>query len=245
MTGAGIAAIIQARMGSSRLPGKVMMPLAGKPMLARLIERVGRSARVDKVMIATSDQSADDAISDLAVALGVDCLRGDEIDVLGRFVAAAHETGCGTIIRLTGDNPFVDGALLDFMIDAYLSDQPPADYANNIEGTEFPYGLYAEIFPAAVLEIASELGQSPDDREHVTHYFRNRPGEFSRQTIAAPGAFLYDSLTVDTREQYEKVAGLFEKHIALNELFTFRDLLKPSKTFRSRFDIDQGRQWIL
>ena len=212
-------------MGSARLPGKVIMPLAGKPMLTRLIERLRRSVKIDELMIATSDQPADDAVADLAESMGVGYVRGDETDVLARFVVAARKTRCKTIIRLTGDNPFVDGELLDFLIAAYVANSPLADYANNIEGTAFPYGLYAEIFPAEVLEVAAKLGRSPEDREHVTHYFRTRPGEYTHQKIEAPGAFLYESLTVDTAVQYESVAALFEKHIAINEAFTFRDLL--------------------
>ena len=178
------------------------------------------------VFLLTTEKAEDDPIADIGADLGVDVVRGSEDDVLGRFAMALDRTDADVIVRLTGDNPFVDGALIDYMLAAFLAASPRADYANNIDGSGFPYGLSAEIVRRAALLDAHANGRTAKDREHVTHYVRTRPDRYRLQTIHAPAPFTVESLTVDTKEQYDDVAGLFERLQRDKPDFGFYDLIE-------------------
>ena len=165
-------------MSSTRLPGKVLRPLAGAPMILRQIERVSRSARIDALVTATSDQTSDD---DLAVTLqgaGVSVFRGPLDDVLGRFAAALDAFGpADHVVRLTGDCPLADWTVIDAVIDRCLEDG--SDYASSTwEQRTFPKGLDAEIMTADALRLAAAEAVSPYDREHVTPFIYGHPDRF-------------------------------------------------------------------
>ncbi|NFV81538.1 cytidylyltransferase domain-containing protein [Magnetospirillum aberrantis] len=221
-----IVGILQARMGSSRLPGKVLMPLAGAPMLQRLLERLRRSRRLDRLVVATSGQPADDAVAALCRELGVECFRGSEDDVLSRFLAVAAMTDARLIVRLTGDNPFVDGGLLDSLVDEFLSSATPLDYANNIDGSGYPYGLSLEIITRAALDSAA-ASTDPLDREHVTRFVRLGTG-YNSTVLRARAAFAHDRLTVDTPEDYRNARELFERLYAERPDFSFDALMRDA-----------------
>ncbi|HTH15885.1 MAG TPA: N-acetylneuraminate synthase family protein [Magnetospirillum sp.] len=235
----GIVGILQARMGSTRLPGKILMPLAGAPMLQRLVERLRRSCRLDHLVVATSDQPADDATAQLCRDIGVDCFRGSETDVLSRFLAVAGATGADLVVRLTGDNPFVDGPLVDQLIAEFEACVPALDYANNIDGSGYPYGLSLEIVSRKALEAAG-ASDDPQDREHVTRFVRNG-GRFRGGVLKAKTAFAYDRLTVDTADDYQKVRALFERLYAEQPDFSLPALSLEAPMQVSTFSI-AGRE---
>lgn len=197
---AGVVAIIQARMGSSRLPGKVLEVLGGEPMLARVVRRVGRARHVDEVVVATSDDGGDDAIQALCQAVGVRCVRGSLGDVLGRYWRAAQEAEAEEIVRVTADCPFIDPGLVDQMIEARRAQR--VEYVTNAlrPGRTYPIGLDVEVFTRGALEEAFERAAAPNQREHVTPYFYD--GSSARPWALIRGERLLGDArwTVDTPE---------------------------------------------
>ena len=223
-----VVAVIQARMGSSRLPGKIMMDLAGAPMLQRLIERVVTARLVDQTIVATSAQSMNDCVATLCEQIGVPCFRGEENDVLSRFLSIADETDAEFLVRVTGDNPFVDGELIDLVLEAFQDAEDPLDYANNIEGTGYPYGMYVEVMRVDALRQASRRADAAM-REHVTLGLR-KCGQFQRATIDTNLVFPIDRLTVDTAEDYAYVSELFSRYFRSDPCFSHRALAQSSKS---------------
>lgn len=163
-------AIVQARAGSSRLPGKVLEDIAGEPMLWRVVERVRRARRVDETVVATSDLPADDAVAALCRSRGVPCFRGSAEDVLDRFHRAAEAFGAGTVVRVTADCPLIDPAVVDRVVDRFRAGD--CDYASNVLSPTYPDGLDVEVFSAAALAEAWRNARRPAEREHVTPYIR-------------------------------------------------------------------------
>ena len=216
-----VVAVIQARMGSSRLPGKVLAPLAGEPLLKRLIARVRPARRLDGLIVATSQAPADDAVAAVCAATGTACFRGSETDVLGRFIAAADSLDADIAVRLTGDNPAVDASLVDYVLDRALPHMPPAVYVHNVDDSGFPRGLYVEAATMAALRTAA--GDADDtDREHVTWHLRRRPEAFPAVVVKAPGRFAEVSLTVDTHEDLRRLNDIFRSLYRSAPDFDFR-----------------------
>jgi len=175
-----IVAISQARMTSTRLPGKVLLEAAGKPLLVHHLERLSRSPGLDAVVLATTVNAADDPLAECATTLGVTVFRGDEQDVLGRFAGAAAMAAADVIVRVTADCPLIDPDLVGALIAAFLAGQretPPLDYLS-IDSARYPRGLDAEILTRAALDEAARLATDPAEREHVTPYVYNRPDRF-------------------------------------------------------------------
>lgn len=217
-----VVGVIQARMGSTRLPGKVLMPLAGAPLLQRLIERVRGARRLAHLVVATSEQPENDAIAELCARIGCPCHRGSESDVLRRMLDA-----CGAdadiMVRLTADNPFVDGELVDMVVAALLAEWPRAAYAANVDDCGFPYGLFVEAAATAPLRRAL-ASSDPMDHEHVTWHVRQRPETYPRVNVRAPLPFGCSSLTIDTPEDYQRLRPFFERLHAGAPSFTYRDI---------------------
>lgn len=207
------AAIIQARAGSTRLPGKVLADLAGAPMLARQIERVRRARRVDEVIVATSDLARDDAVVDAARAAGARWFRGSERDVLARFAGAAREARADLVVRLTADCPLVDPEVIDRVVAAVADDPEGADYAStDLPRPTFPRGLDAEALFADVLFRADRLARSAPAREHVTYFvWAEEPALFRLRGVTAARDDSDLRLTVDTPSDLTLVRALFEE----------------------------------
>jgi spore coat polysaccharide biosynthesis protein SpsF (cytidylyltransferase family) len=171
-----IVAAIQARTGSSRLPGKVLADLAGKPVLARVVERVRRARSPEAVVVATSVAAGDDAVAALCERIDVPCFRGSESDVLDRMYRAVAGFAPDAVVRITADCPLLDPDVLDAVVDLYT--RTGADYASNINPPTFPHGLDVEICRFDVLELVRARTTHPPDREHVTLHVRQHPHEF-------------------------------------------------------------------
>ncbi|WP_413432509.1 cytidylyltransferase domain-containing protein [Crateriforma spongiae] len=184
MSSQPVVCIIQARVGSSRLPGKTLRKLGDRTVLARVLTRVGMSKAIDRIVVATTDDPADDAIRDEALRCGVDCFRGDEFDVLARYHGAAVTFGAQHVVRVTSDCPLIDASLIDRMVEHYLKAAGRIDYLSNGLVRTFPHGLDTEIFSAAHLAIAFHEATDVAEREHVTPFLYRNPDRFRLENFA-------------------------------------------------------------
>jgi spore coat polysaccharide biosynthesis protein SpsF len=201
-------AILQARMTSSRLPGKVLMPILGKPMILHQIERIRRSQKIGGLIIATSVDPSDDAIASTCTSAGLDIYRGSLHDVLDRFHGAIQRDSASAVVRLTGDCPLIDPEVIDRVVDEF-SDRG-CDYASNTLVPTYPDGLDVEVISRPVLEKAWRDATSSYDREHVTPYIYNRPKEFVLGNVANSTNHSGLRWTVDKQSDLDFVRKIFE-----------------------------------
>jgi spore coat polysaccharide biosynthesis protein SpsF len=216
---------IEARMLSTRLPGKVLRPILGRPMLELMIERLRRVKRVDAIVVATTLDPSCDPIEALAQKLGVGCFRGSEDDVLDRVLQAARSADADLIVETTGDCPLIDPAVIDQVIDAFLARE--VDYAANVLRPTWPRGLDVQVFPRAVLERVASLTQDPADREHVSLYIYEHPELFQLHNVESglPTEVAELRLTVDTPEDFALVTRIYEALYPQRPDFRVADIL--------------------
>lgn len=191
-------AIVQARMGSQRFPGKMLAPLGDWPLLHWVLHRVGQSRRLDAVVLATSDLPRDRPLVDLARSLGVDSFTGSETDVLGRFAAAAAWQQADVVVRVCADNPFVDGAEIDRLLDVFATHA--LDYAcNHLDrlGSGYADGFGAEVLGAPLLARLAQTCHDPRHREHVTLHLWDHAADFRLGVVPAPLALAQPQLRFD------------------------------------------------
>lgn len=213
-------AILQARMTSSRLPGKVMAPVLGEPMIGRQIERLRRSVRIDRLIVATSTDASDDALAAYCQGLGLDVVRGALDDVLGRFAGAlAAYPDADVVVRLTADCPLADPTVIDAVIARHHA--AGADYTSNTLGTRtYPHGLDAEVVRAEVLLKAARLADDPYEREHVTPYIYRRPEVFRLAGVTRRPSLARLRWTVDVADDLAFVRGVYASLYAHDPAFT-------------------------
>ncbi|WP_425996619.1 cytidylyltransferase domain-containing protein [Caulobacter sp. DWR1-3-2b1] len=218
-----ILAVLQARMSSTRLPGKVLMPILREPMIVRQIERVARSRRIDKLVVATSDQPGDDVLADAVRKEGIAVHRGPLDNVLERFIGALDAHPADHVVRLTADCPLADPELIDATIDLHLS--TGADYASNSpDGAAWPKGLDVEVITADGLRRAARQADSPEAREHVTWDVWNNPLQWKIAWLpATPGE---DAIrwTVDRPDDYAFVATVYDHLYPTSRNFSSADI---------------------
>jgi len=216
-------AILQARMSSSRLPGKVMRPVLGQPMIARQIERLRRSARLSSIVIATSTEPGDDAIASEAERLGAGVHRGALDDVLSRFVGALAAAGNPkTFVRLTADCPLADWRVIDACIETH--ERTGADYTHNTAGWTYPKGLDVEVCETAALLRAHREAISAYEREHVMPYLYGHPQDFRIGQVSRDPPLRY-RWTVDTPEDFAFVTAVYQALYPGKPAFTTEDVL--------------------
>lgn len=204
-----INASIEARMTSSRLPGKVLMPIMGKPVLELLIERVKNTKYIDTIIVATTDNKDDDPIVELCHKLGVDYFRGSEPDVLERVYFAHKEFQSDIVVELTGDNPLIDSALIDYSILSYIfSDY---DYVSTALSSHFPYGQAVEVFSFELLEYLNHNALTEYDREHVTPHIYQNEDKFKILSLNGSKKHHSPNLrqTLDTKSDFEMICEVF------------------------------------
>ena len=218
-----IVATIEARMTSSRLPGKVLMEAAGKPMLAHMVERLSRVPSLDGIVVATTRNATDDPIVELAARLGISCFRGSEDDVLLRVLDAARAYDVGVIVETTGDCPLIDPALVEACIQGYLS--AGVDY--NILERTYPIGMDTQVFATDVLADVATRTFDPDDHEHVSLYIYRHPEIYSLKNMPGPAELTRPELglTLDTPEDFELLRAVFEALYPENPAFSLADIL--------------------
>lgn len=219
------AITIEARMGSTRLPGKVLLPILGRPMLALMIERLRRVRLADLIVVATTTAPADDPIVALAGELGAGCFRGSEDDVLGRVLGAATAFGADLIVETTADCPLIDPAVIDQLIGTFRTND--VDYCANVVTPTWPRGLDAQVFPTRVLAEVAGLTDDPADREHVSLYIYQHPERYRLLNVASG---LLESaarlrLTVDTPDDYELVTRVYQRLYPADPAFGLADIL--------------------
>ena len=218
-----IVAIIQARMGSTRLPGKVLMNLDGRTVLARVFERVSRFKSIQSVVVATSTNRENDDIAAECARLGVSCVRGSENDVLDRYVQAARKHKAEAIVRITADCPLIDPEVSDSVVKEFLRQH--ADYASNVFPRTYPRGLDTEVFTRDALEQAWEESTEPHQREHVTPYLYEHPQIFQMASTQAEADYSFHRWTLDTPEDMELIRTIYARFPG-SAHFTWREVLE-------------------
>lgn len=229
-----VVAIIQARVGSTRLPGKVMLELAGEPMLARMVERVARAQTLDDVIVATTDQPGDRAIVDLCAERGWPCFRGSEEDVLDRYYQAAVAFQADVVVRVTSDCPLIEPQVVDRVVREFLDRQPGLDYAaNTLPPRTFPRGLDTEVMRFDALERAWREDQDPVWREHVTLYIYRNPERFCLYGVTNEVDYSSMRWTVDISEDLAFVRRIYD-HFG-HDGFSWHEVLAV---------LDQHPEWL-
>lgn len=223
MTRRSVVAVIQARMGSTRLPGKVLQEIEGRTMLARVVRRAVRARLVDEVVVATSTADADDPIATECRDLRVACFRGNEEDVLDRYYHAAVTHRAEVIVRITSDCPLIDPEVTDRVIRAFLEMQP--DYASNTLHRTYPRGLDTEVTTLAALERAWRDAAEPYQRIHVTPYLYQHPQHFILLPVIGSEDLSAGRWCVDTPEDLEFLRAIYSR-LGPNDTFSWRDVCR-------------------
>lgn len=243
-----VLAIIQARFGSTRLPGKMLLPVIdNKGALELMLERVRRAIQLQKVVVATTTSPEDDRLADLCKRLGCECFRGDEEDVLDRYYKAAVAFGSPeVIVRLTGDCPLHDPVIIDKLVNRFLDSQ--ADYVSNIDPPTFPDGLDTEVFSFSALEKAWKEACLKSEREHVTSYIRNHMDKFKAVNIKCEKDLSAHRWTLDEKEDYEFISRIYENLYKKKPAFGMEDVLEllakhpELEEINKRFTRNEGYQ---
>lgn len=215
-------AVIQARMGSTRLPGKVLADIGGETMLGRVVARARRASTLDEVVVATSTLPEDEAVAREAVRLGAPVFRGDEQDVLDRYHGAAREFRADVVVRITADCPLVEPEVVD-LVGAEFA-RAAADYASNNMPPTYPRGLDVEVFTADALARAWREAREPYQRVHVTPYIYQHPELFQLLPVRSERDYSGQRWTVDTPEDLTFVRAVYER-LGNSDLVTWRDVL--------------------
>ena len=220
-----IVAVVQARMGSTRLPNKVMKPIGDKSMIQILLSRLSKSRQVNQILVATSVDPRNDVLSEHVESLGFHCFRGSETDVLRRYIDAGKSVDADIVVRITGDCPLVDPALVDQVIEKYLKGS--SLYSSNIDPPTFPDGLDIEVIDFFTLEKSGLETEDTFDREHVTPYLR-KSAQITKSNLTSEIDYSNLRWTVDDPQDYEVVQNIF-KHFAPEIYFSWRDVLDLQK----------------
>lgn len=221
-----VVATIEARMTSSRLPGKVLMPVSGKSMLGRLIERLRSISLISEIVLATTTNSTDDVLEKFAHDQGVSVFRGSEYDVMARVIGAAESVGADVVVEITGDCPIIDPDIVSQVIQMFFSN-PKADYVSNAHIRSYPDGMDVQVFRLSTLKSSALLTSNPLDREHVTLHIRNNPETYPAVHLVAPPSLFWPELglTLDEQADYDFLEKIINKLEPENPLFSCREVI--------------------
>lgn len=221
-----VVLIIQARMGSTRLPGKVIKPILGQPMLIRQIERLRRCQNVDQQVVATTNDRADDTLASLVTPVpDVDVFRGSTDDVLDRYFGAATSTGADLVVRVTSDCPLIEPSVVDRCIETMLTHFGKVAYVSNCCQRTYPRGLDTEVIDYPALATAHQHAADAAEREHVTPFIWRRPTRFRLMDVLDAEDNSHLRWTVDTPADLELVERIYEELYPNNPSFDYRDVL--------------------
>jgi len=228
-----VVAVIQARTGSTRLPGKVLLPLAGRPVLERMLERVARARELDAVIVATTREAADDSVASLCHALGVPCYRGSSQDLLDRHLCAARLLAADAIVKVPSDCPLIDPRIIDHVVSEWRLQEGALDFLSNLHPPTHPDGNDVEVMSMATLVAAHAEARRPFEREHTTPFIWDQPERFRVANVVwgqGRNAAATHRVVLDYPEDYEVIARVFEAlyrpHQAtfgVNEIVAFLD----------------------
>lgn len=222
-----VVVVIQARTGSTRLPGKVLFRAAGAPLLARMVERVCAARTPAQVVVATTPLVADDDIATLARSAGVEVVRGHPTDLLDRHVAAARATGADVVVKIPSDCPLIDPAVIDRVIGGFLA-LDDADYVSNLHPVTWPDGFDVEVMTRGALETAWREATRPLEREHTTPFLWDNPDRFVRHNVRCEGGAdhsRYCRLTLDYPEDYVVIRGVYDELWSPHRAFALADII--------------------
>lgn len=220
-----ISAIVQARIGSTRLPGKVLMPIADKPMVWHVLWRLRFAKKIDDIILAIPDTKENNVLEKFAKQNEIKYCRGSEEDVLERYYKAAEKFKVDVIVRITADCPLIDPRIVDLVVEKHIHSK--ADYtSNNIKRT-FPIGLDMQVFNFDVLEKAHKQAKKFFDKEHVVPYIHQRPDIFKLESVEAKGALKRPKLrlTVDTKEDLKVVREIYKHLYQPNKIFYTENII--------------------
>lgn len=217
--------IIQARMTSTRLPGKVLKTVLGKTLLEHQVERLQRVPHADGLVMATTVNETDQPIVDLCETLNIPVFRGSETDVLSRYYEAGRLYEADVVVRVTSDCPLIDPAVVNEVIGFYLAHPDEYDYVSNTLDRTYPRGLDTEVFPFSLLEQAHREATQPEEREHVTPFIYRHPERFRLHQIKQSPSHAEERWTVDTAEDFELVRRILEVLYPTQPDFSQADVL--------------------
>lgn len=206
-----IGAIVQARMTSARLPGKVLRMLCGQPVLSWLLDGLALCSGPDMIVLATSTELSDDPVAEFCAGRGLPCFRGPLDDVAGRFLAAAEAHGLDAFVRLCGDSPLLDPRLVDEAVALFR--QGGADLETNVLRRTFPRGQSVEVVDTMAMRRAEAAMTDPQDREHVTRHFYTHAGEFRLRSFESGGDFGAVNFCVDTADDLVRLSALVQRFV--------------------------------
>jgi spore coat polysaccharide biosynthesis protein SpsF len=218
-----VLAVVQARMTSTRLPGKVLREVLGKPLLAYQLERMRRARSLARIVIATTTNATDDPIAAFCAREGCDVVRGPEDDVLARYAQAVQAFPAATVVRMTSDCPLMEPALIDQAVARFA--QAGCDYLSNMLQPTWPYGLAVEVFTRESLLAAAAEARDPREREHVTPFLYWRPERFRLESLTTSPDLSSERWTVDTAEDFELVRRILEALYPQRPAFGTADVL--------------------
>lgn len=233
-----VVIVNQARMTSTRLPGKILKEVLGKPLLAYQIERLRGIPSADQIVVATTINREDDVIEAFCVAHGVTCFRGSEEDVLSRYYGAAQANGADVVVRVTSDCPLIDPVVSERVIRRYLDAENRFDYVSNTLERSYPRGLDTEVLSFEVLETAHRQATLPYEREHVTPFIYKHPERFRIAQVTDEMDRNEQRWTVDTPEDFEFVRRVLEAVYPAHPNFAMRDVLDVLETRPDWLDIN-------
>lgn len=256
-----IVAVIQARMGSTRLPGKVLLPLGGQPLLERMLARVAQAAQLDDIVVATTTDDADDPIRALAARLGVACVSGHPTDLIDRHLQAADRMGSDAIAKIPSDCPLIDPDVIDEVVGHYRRHRGRYDYVSNLHPATWPDGNDVEVMPRHVLGEAWLEASRGYEREHTTPFVWDRPERYRLGNVTMPSGLDLSAthrLTIDYDEDYRLIAAVFEalggvadgagepgavarRAFSVAEIVQFLDAHPPIGALNARY---RGTGWI-
>lgn len=221
-----IIATIEARMTSSRLPGKVLLQAAGKPMLEHLINRLRAVPSLDGIVLATTVNPTDDELESFSRRVGINCYRGSENDVMARVIGAATSVDAEVVVEITGDCPIIDPQLVEQTIQMYKANK--ADYVSNAHVRSYPDGMDVQVFSIETLRRSAEMTNDALDHEHVTLHIRNHPELFSHVHLVAPPQIHWPELglTLDEPKDFELLKKIIEHLEPDNSLFSCLDVVR-------------------
>lgn len=219
-------AIVQARMSSTRLPGKVLQDLEGQPMIIRQLERISRATSLDRIVVATSDHNDDDQLAALVQSHDIAVVRGPLDDVLARFVLAVDTHPADVVVRLTADCPLISPAVIDQVVESFHASD--ADYLSNTMDPTYPDGLDVEVVTAQALREVDRITTDPHEREHVTLGVYRRTDAFTIENLRDPSGADHSGLrwTVDTPDDLGFARGIYRHLLAHNPAFEYADVLE-------------------
>lgn len=239
-----VAAIIQARLGSTRLPGKIFRQILDKPMLWHVVDRLSHSKIIDEIIVATTNLSEDDRVQEFCEMNNILFYRGNAEDVLSRYYEAAKKFKTDLVIRITSDCPVIDPLIVDNMLEYFFKENQSRnlDYLSNVLPRTFPRGLDTEIFSLDALTKAHNKAAQQFEREHVTPYIYNHPEIFTIKNFTNERDYSFHRWTVDAQEDLLLIENIYAALYNKNKLFLFEDILELFKKRPDLIRINQNVQ---